>query len=96
MQVFAKRIKELRKLHGLTQEKMAAILNYGSSAISNYERGKNQPSLNDLARLAIYFKVSADYLLGIENKEFVAYKPINLCVKVKGEIINVSIEELEE
>ncbi len=64
---FKERLKNLRTSFGLTQTKLAEKLNYGCSAISNYESGRNQPSIEDLKKLASFFNVSMDYLLGISD-----------------------------
>lgn len=40
------------------------MLHYGYTAIANYESGRNEPSIRDLIRLADYFQVSVDYLIG--------------------------------
>ncbi|MCQ4726637.1 helix-turn-helix domain-containing protein [Anaerotignum faecicola] len=62
--LFAQRLKELRKEKKLTQAVLANVLEYGYTAISNYESGKNEPSYSDLVALADYFCVTTDYLLG--------------------------------
>ncbi len=57
------RIKSLRKEYDFTQKQLADMLNYGHTAISNYETGKNEPSIADLIKLSEIFQVSVDYLL---------------------------------
>jgi len=61
---FSQRLKKLRKERDITQEDLAKTLNYGRTAIAGYESGRNQPDYNILTKLADYFDVSADYLLG--------------------------------
>ena len=61
---FKQRLKKLRKEHGFKQVQLGKALNYGSTTISNYERGRNRPSIEDLIRLAEVFNVSVDYLIG--------------------------------
>ena len=60
---FKERLKSLRKERKLTQSALGAILNYGYTAISNYESGRNEPSITDLKKIAEFFDVSMDYLL---------------------------------
>lgn len=60
---FKERLKLLRKERKLTQSDLAEILNYGYTAISNYESGRNEPSISDLKKISVYFNVSLDYLL---------------------------------
>ncbi len=58
------RLKEIRKKKGISQIKMAIDLNTNQNTISRYENGKREPSISDLIRIADYFDVSIDYLLG--------------------------------
>ncbi len=64
MSNFAKNLRVLRLQNKLTQEKLGSVLHYGSTAIANYESGRNEPSLDDLIRLADFFDISTDELLG--------------------------------
>ena len=64
--VFGKKLKELRKAKKITQKKLSEVLGYGYTAIANYESGRNEPSLQDLVRLADFLDVSVDELLGRE------------------------------
>lgn len=58
------RLKELRKGRNITQLKMAMDLNMSQNTISRYENGEREPGLEELVRIADYFDVSIDYLLG--------------------------------
>lgn len=60
---FKDRLKELRTERKLKQKEVAEQLNYGYTAISNYEKGRNEPSIKDLKKIAEFFNVSLDYLL---------------------------------
>lgn len=64
---FKDRLKFLRKEKRLTQVKLGEMLNYGYTAIANYESGRNQPSIPDLKKIASIFNVSMDYLLGVND-----------------------------
>lgn len=64
---FKDRLKALRKEKGLTQSKLGELLNYGYTAIANYESGRNQPSISDLKKIAAVFDVSMDYLLCVND-----------------------------
>lgn len=57
-------IKELRKQKGLSQEELGNIINVQKSAISKYELGRAVPSSDVLIKLADFFGVTVDYLLG--------------------------------
>ncbi len=65
---FGKRLKKLRLLHELSQEQLAKRLGMTKSVVSAYENGIRMPSYEALISIARIFKVSTDYLLGVENK----------------------------
>lgn len=58
------RLKELRKLRGISQLKLALDLNTNQNTISRYETGEREPGINELIKIADYFNVSVDYLIG--------------------------------
>ncbi len=62
-------LKEIRKKKNLNQQKVALDLNISREALSHYENGKREPSLNMLVIMSKYFNVSIDYL--ITGKEFI-------------------------
>ncbi len=64
---FSERLRMLRKQRGITQAELGKILQYGCTAITNYESGRNQPSLQDVIKLADFFDVSTDFLLGYSD-----------------------------
>lgn len=61
------RIKELRKEKGLKQTELAAILNVTQGALSSWETGRYDIGNDDLKKLADFFSVSADYILGRDD-----------------------------
>lgn len=63
---FAKNLRKYRKQKKISQAKLAEKLNYGYTAIGNYESGRNEPSFNDLIRLAEELDVTLDELVGVE------------------------------
>ena len=58
------RIRELRKARRITQLKMALDLDMSQNTISRYESGEREPGVAELIRIADYFRVSIDYLVG--------------------------------
>ena len=58
------RIRELRKARRITQLKMALHLDMSQNTISRYESGEREPGIAELIRIADYFRVSIDYLVG--------------------------------
>ena len=68
MKIFCERFKELRKTKNLSQKQLAEILRTTNSSICDWECGRSQPDFEALVRIAVYFGVSADYLLGLEDE----------------------------
>lgn len=64
---FAERLYELRESANLKQVELAQQINLKSSAISKYEKGLTQPSVDTLIKLAEIFSVSIDYLIGVSD-----------------------------
>lgn len=64
MTTFGKRLKVLREKKELSQEVLGRKLHLSQSIIAHYEAGRKQPSQDILQRLADFFGVSIDYLLG--------------------------------
>jgi transcriptional regulator with XRE-family HTH domain len=64
---FGAKLKDLRKQAGMTQQELATKLGITKSVVSYYELSERTPSPEILKDLAIIFRVSADYLLGIER-----------------------------
>lgn len=64
------RLKKLRKQNKISQVKLALDLNMSQNSVSRYENMERQADYNTLIRIADYFGVSLDYLLGrTDNKE---------------------------
>lgn len=76
------RIKQARLDAGLTQEKLAELLNLSRGTIARYELGEIEPKLQNLAAIADVLQVSVDYLMGRKGKclgteEFLSEKAIH-------------------
>ena len=61
---FAERLRTLRREMDLTQGKLADILETTQRKISYWESGKIEPDLCSLWKIADFFDVSVDYLIG--------------------------------
>lgn len=61
------RLLDLRKDAGLTQNDLSAIINVNKHSISSYEREQSEPPDEIKIRIAKYFGVSIDYLLGMTD-----------------------------
>ena len=65
--MLAERIKTLREQAGMSQEKLAKRLGTTRSSVNAWEMGISTPSTQYIAELAGLFRVSADYLLGLNE-----------------------------
>lgn len=61
------RLKELRQEKGLTQAEVAKSVKTSQRNIGRWENGENEPTASFIAKLAEFFQVSTDYLLGLED-----------------------------
>ncbi len=66
MEVFCTKLKELREEKQLSCKQLGKILGVSDASISRWENGKRLPTIDVLYNIAIYFNVSADYLIGLE------------------------------
>lgn len=67
MNQLSKRMKLLRVESDRKQKELAISLNCSNAAVSSYEKGRNEPSLDTLIKIACFYNVSTDYLLGITD-----------------------------
>lgn len=66
MSIFGDNIKRLRKNKGLTQQQIADEIGINRGSYSNWEKGKREPSFENLVKLGDLFDVSLDWLFGRE------------------------------
>ena len=66
-EIFCQRLKELRLEKELTQTDVAKVMNITYNTICFWEKGRSSPNISELKKLAQFFNVSTDYLLGLEN-----------------------------
>ena len=71
---FCEKLRELRKIRGLTQEELAEILYVSRTAVSKWESGRGYPSIDSLKEISNYFSVTIDDLLSAEKLIFIAEK----------------------
>ena len=64
------KIKLLRNQRNITQVELARHLSVSKQAVSNWENDNIHPSIDMLVKIAGFFSVSTDYLLGLENKRY--------------------------
>ena len=68
MEIFAKRLREVRIEAGESREDLGQLLDVGVSQISELENNRKGTTLEKLATICRHYKVSADYLLGLTDK----------------------------
>ncbi|HAZ96978.1 helix-turn-helix transcriptional regulator [Treponema sp. UBA6852] len=61
-------IRELRNIRGISQIQLANKLGVTKQSVSNWENDNILPSIEMLVKIANFFEVSTDYLLGLEKK----------------------------
>jgi transcriptional regulator with XRE-family HTH domain len=62
--MFSLRLKALRESKEISQQVLAGFLHYSQQSIAKWESGESMPPVEVVTRIAEYFKVSVDYLLG--------------------------------
>ncbi len=65
--MYGQRLREARKACGLTQKQLALAVNTTDDSIYSWEKGRRQPSVEQIRQLCKTLNVSADYLLGLED-----------------------------
>ncbi|PWU66746.1 helix-turn-helix domain-containing protein [Gracilibacillus dipsosauri] len=84
------RLKRLRKERKLTQTELGNIINVTKVSISGYENGDRTPDTDNLRRLADFFGVTTDYLLGRSDDPNLTEKEDNNKIMVnENELMNL-------
>lgn len=65
--LFAQRLSELLKGDRLSKRALAQAIGVSSMSVSDWTNGNVQPTADNIYSVAVYFRVSADYLLGLED-----------------------------
>lgn len=66
--MLGERLKKLRMSRTMTQEQLGKIINVTKVSISGYENGNRSPDTETLQKIADFFDVSTDYLLGRDER----------------------------
>lgn len=90
---YCKRLRDLRIDNDLRQEDVAKILKTSKQTYGRYENGTRKLSIEDLKTLCEFYNVSADYIIGITDKQ----KPItnirnNVIIKNNKKINKIEIK----
>lgn len=67
VETFAQKLAQARKDSGYSQRQVADILEISKSTIASYETGRTQPDIETLGRLADFYEVSIDWLIGTKG-----------------------------
>lgn len=99
--MLAKRLRELRNEKGKKQHEVADYLGITRPAYTAYESGNRQPDLATVTKLAEFFSVTTDYLLGKSNEPNPTVTPDSSVVKdaplaFYGNAEGLNIQELEK
>lgn len=68
MNTFSEKLKELRKEKNLKQKEVAGQLGVSATCYAGYEQGYREPDFKILKKICLFFDVSSDYLLGLEDE----------------------------
>ncbi|HDR7601542.1 TPA: helix-turn-helix transcriptional regulator [Bacillus mycoides] len=93
--MIGEKIKELRKNSKITQEQLGNAIGVSKMAISYFEKGKKSPGRESLEKIADYFNVTTDYLLG-RSEDPELNEEENKTVTEEGKNIMTLIESLPE
>lgn len=69
MEVFSDKLKRIRIDKGLTQKKIAKLLEISETGYAGYEQGYREPDFHTLIKICQILDISSDYLLGLENED---------------------------
>ena len=96
--IFATRLRDLMKNAKATQQDVAAAVGTTRQAISQYADGSVQPNIEKLYKIAEFFKVSADYLLGMSDitTSDVDDKAINQILGLSEKAISLLKEKVDD
>ena len=72
--VYVKILRDLREDHDKTQQEITNILGTSQTMYARYERGANELPLHHLITLCRYYRVSADYILGLSEDPKISVK----------------------
>ncbi|MCI8388985.1 MAG: helix-turn-helix transcriptional regulator [Clostridiales bacterium] len=90
--MLSERLKTLRKKKGITQTQLAEEFHISAGTVGNWETGNREPDYETLLKLAKYFEVTVDYLLG--NDEIKKSPTVDSTTEEDEELIEY-LEELK-
>lgn len=75
---FGKRLEQLLEERELTQRQVSNDLHIAATTLNGYVKGNREPDYGTLVRIAEYFEVSTDYLLGVTNIRKGSEQPLDV------------------
>lgn len=93
---FGKRLKSLRLNKNLQQKEAAIELGMSHTGYSSYENDSRMPGLKMLIKLADYYSVSIDFLLGRDEKTYVDKNEIEKQIEILKSELNTRICVIEK
>ena len=66
------RIRQLREREGISQSALAEALGATRAAVNAWEMGISNPSMQSLVELSLFFRVSVDHLLGLDDADTIS------------------------
>lgn len=95
--MFRLRLKELRETQRISQKQLSVALNISHGAIGNWESGTRNPNSEYIKKLAEYFDVTTDYLLGIDDKPYnKIFNPETVEADILNELSNLTDAKKED
>ena len=82
---YQKRIRDLREDSDKTQQEIADILGTSQTMYARYERGANEIPVHHIITLCRYYRVSADYILGLSDKR----QKITIFITAYGDLLSL-------
>lgn len=67
MKGLGEKLKELRIEKGISQMQLSNLVEITQSAIARYELNITEPKASDIKKFCVFFDVTSDYLLGLED-----------------------------
>ena len=90
MTVFAERLRMIRRVRDVTQAQLAESIGVTDRACRRYESGENEPTLSVIQKIADFFDVSVDYLMGRDN--YWQDSKGNIRARVPADILNLELQ----
>lgn len=93
---YYQRLRDLREDEDLTQKQIALVLNTSQKQYSRWETGEYPIPFDEVVKLALYYKVSIDYIAGITNNKDGLSKNTNKNIKINQSHSNKPIVNIKE